>query len=99
MTNWRPENWYRMIESPYMHDGVKLAKTNPEKALELELQHQAFRKGQEAGADAMLEALRKKGEESNGRSSHYLNDKSHRSGVWVFILDNGGVDDTVLRNG
>jgi len=46
-----------MVESPYMHDGVKMAKENPAKALELELEHQAFRKGQEAGADAMLEAI------------------------------------------
>ena len=56
--NWRPERWYSMVESPYMHDGVKMAKENPDKALELEWKHQAFRKGQEAGADAMLETLR-----------------------------------------
>ena len=54
MSNWRPEGWYSMVESPYMHDGVQMAKDNPKKALELTLQHQAFRKGQEAGADAML---------------------------------------------
>jgi hypothetical protein len=41
----------------------------------------------ESGADVMLEALRKKGEDGHGRSSHYLNDESHRSGVWVFIPD------------
>ena len=56
MGKWRPGNWYTMVESPYMHDGVQMAKENPQRALELELQHQAFRKGQEAGADAMLEA-------------------------------------------
>ena len=57
MSKWRPKNWWTMVESPYMHDGVKMAKENPERALELELQHQAFRGGQEAGADAMLEAI------------------------------------------
>ena len=46
-----------MVESPYMHDGVKMARENPRKALELELEHAAFRKGQEAGADAMLGAI------------------------------------------
>ncbi|MCJ7634856.1 hypothetical protein MUP77_21015 [Candidatus Bathyarchaeota archaeon] len=57
MSNWRPEGWYSMVESPYMHDGVQMARENPERALELELQHQAFRGGQEAGADAMLKAI------------------------------------------
>lgn len=62
--NWRPDGWYRMIESPFMHDGVKMAREDPERALELELQHQAFRLGQEAGADAMLEAIWKSAKES-----------------------------------
>lgn len=54
---WRPEGWHDMVGSPYMHDGVEMMMRNPTKALELELQHQAFRKGQEAGADAMLDAV------------------------------------------
>ena len=56
--NWRPERWYSMVESPYMHDGVKMAREDPSKALELEWKHQAFREGQEAGADAMFGALK-----------------------------------------
>jgi len=64
MSNWRPENWWTMVESPYMYDGVQMVKDNPQRALELELEHAAFRKGQEAGADAMLEALRKRGTDS-----------------------------------
>ncbi len=58
---YRPEGFEDSIQNPFMYDGVKMARDDPRKALELELQHQAFRMGQEAGADAMLEALRKEG--------------------------------------
>ncbi len=66
----RPKNWPQMVESPFMHDGVKMAKENPQLALELELQHQAFRLGQEAGADAYEEALFKMAEESPTGTFH-----------------------------
>jgi len=86
MDNWRPEGWYSMVESPYMHNGVQMAKENPGRALELELQHEAFRIGQEAGANAMLEALRRTGTPMGLPYTAYANE---RKGTLVFIPDDG----------
>ncbi len=38
---YRPDNWPTIVESPFMHDGVKMMRDDPGKALEFELQHQA----------------------------------------------------------
>lgn len=77
-----------------MHDGVKMAKEDPERALELELQHQAFRSGQEAGADAMLKALKEKGAWMTPEQMTLLApDRQYPYGYIVFIPETKVGDD------
>ena len=72
--SWRPNGWdnpYESPDTPYLSEKHILAAIDNPKSF-----YEMF----EAGADAMLEALRELGNSCGGRE-----DNEYRKGTWVFL--------------